>query len=459
MNPVQALPLILLLCFVTHSTYGQESDAQKVDLLLRKYLQSIHEKKSFHGEVLIAKEQKIIFNDAIGSSSFEKNLATTTGSPYRIASISKTFTAALIAIAQEEHKLAFDDQARLYIKNLSEKFSKITIHQLLTHTSGLPHNEGIKDYWLIKSRQPLTNDQILAEINGCDLLFEPGLKMHYSSLGYYLLSAVLENVYQDSYHKILHHKILTPLQLNQTDGGNTLPTNSPTGYHAVKDDSLVIAPHRRYDMLKGAGDMFSTTRDLINWTTSFFDEKLVSEKTLQTMLNGIDLTPPTSKSNYCYGWYVKTDKPKRYHHGGGTWGYSSWLAYYPDEKLTIVVLSNVSVLPVESIGTDLERIMYGLPFEFPKMETVVASDSTDAGIYAGHYISDSGKMNVTISVHSKNDLYLQLAGNPPFQIYPKGNYRYFGKKVEIELAFEVKDHVVTGFKAERMGQTFHFTKL
>lgn len=459
MNQVKALPLILLIIyFVPCGTHAQESDFRKVDLLLRQYLQSIHEKKSFNGEVLIANDQKITFNDVIGSSSFEKDLATRPGYQYRIASLSKTFTAALIAIAQEEKRLTFNDPARLYIKNLSEKFGKITIHQLLTHTSGLPHHEGIKDYWFIKSKQPLTTDQILAEINQCDLLFEPGVKMHYSSLGYYLLSAVLENVYQDSYHKILHHKILTPLQMNQTDGGDHFPANAPTGYHAVKDDSLVIAPYRRYDMLKGAGDMFSTTHDLMTWTTSFFGQKLISEKTMQTMFRGIDPMPTASKSIYGYGWYARTNKPRKYYHGGGTWGYSSWLAYYPDEKISIVVLSNVSILPMEEIGSDLERIVYSLPFDLPKIETEVKPDSTHAGLYTGHYVSDSGKMNVNISLHSKTDIYLQLEGNPPFQIYPKGGHRYFGKKIEIEIEFELTDDLVTGFSAKRMGQTFHFKK-
>jgi hypothetical protein len=83
---------------------------------------------------------------------------------------------------------------------------------------------------------------------------------------------------------------------------------------------------------------------------------------------------------------------------------------------------------MEGIGTDIERIVYGLPFEFPKIETEIASDSPNTEIYTGQYVSDSGKMNVGISVHSKDDIYMQLAGNPPFQIYPKGNHRYFGKK-------------------------------
>ena len=104
-------------------------------------------------------------------------------------------------MAEQEKKLKFSDPAIQYIPGLSDKFKNIIIHQLLTHSSGLPHNEGINNYWLTKSKLQMTTEQVINEINAVDLLFEPGSKTHYSSPGYYLLAVILENVYDDDENK------------------------------------------------------------------------------------------------------------------------------------------------------------------------------------------------------------------------------------------------------------------
>jgi hypothetical protein len=155
-----------------------------------------------------------------------------------------------------------------------------------------------------------------------------------------------------------------------------------------------------------------------------------------------------------YGWFVNEQNPKKYFHGGGTWGYSSLLAYYPTSKISVIVLSNVSTLAMESIGQDIEKIVFGLPFEMPKIETEVQSRKNV--VYTGEYISDSGK-KLTV-VQNGDYVLMQLAGNPPFQIYAKGDHRFFGKKVEIDILFTTNDDEVEGLTATRMGQTFRFKK-
>ena len=452
------LSIFLAFAFVKNVN-AQVNDSLLLKKNLHTYIDVIHKQKDFSGEILVAKGKNIIFREAVGLAFVEHDLEIKVGDKYRIASITKTFTGTLIAIAQAENKLKVDDKASKYIVDLSGRFKDITIYQLLTHTSGLPHNEGIKDYWLIKSKLQLNNRQIISEINDLDLLFPPGSKMSYSSLGYYLLGTILETVYKDNFQNILDNKILKPLQMSETGVGNSLKIipRMTKGYHLIMGDELAVAPYRNYSMLKGAGDMYSSSTDLLKWSDSFFSGKLLNEKTRDLIFKPSKMSDSQNK-NYGFGWFIKTEKPKKYFHGGGTWGYSSFIALYPEDQISIIVLSNVSTLPTESIADDIEKMVYDLPFEMPKVEKEISTDSVNLKVYSGSFAAKSGKMKLNI-IHTENGLFAQLAGNPPFEIYPKGDHRFFGKKVELEITFDVEDGVVNGLKLERAGQTFYFEKL
>ncbi len=283
--------------------------------------------------------------------------------------------------------------------------------------------------------------------------------MSYSSLGYFLLAIILEKVYNDDYENILQTKILRKLKMKETGTANTLKIipQMTSGYHLVNDDSLVVAPYRDYSMLKGAGDMFSNSTDLLKWNNSFFSNTLLSEETKDLIFSKPEKVFKQNGEHYGFGWYIGEGKPVKYYHGGGTWGFSTYNAFYPDEKISIIILSNVSTLPVTSIAADVEKIVYGQPFEMPSIEKVVSTEDLNPENYCGKFITDSNKMLLTIT-KSENNLYAQLAGRPPFEIYPKGNHQFFGKKVEIEFTFDVENDKAIGLKAEGMGQVYYFKK-
>ncbi|ARN76770.1 hypothetical protein BST97_01440 [Nonlabens spongiae] len=454
MNSIKTLYIISLLLGLSLTANSQTKgfiDSKK----LETYLNAIHLKEGFNGEILVAKGKNILFQQTVGLASYENNLKLKKDAKYRIASITKTFTGTLIAIAQEEGKLNIQDKAIDYISAVSPKFKDITIEQLLSHTSGLPHNEGIKDYWHIKSKLQMTPEQFITEINTLDLLFEPGSQMHYSSLGYHLLATILESVYNSSFENILKDKILTKLQMTETgivDDLKIIPQLT-SGYHLVTDDSLVAAPYRNYSMLKGAGDMYSTTTDLLKWNNSFFSNTLLSEKTKANIF-----TQQTKKNSesYNYGWYKSSSVPKKQYHGGGTWGYSTYNSMYRNKQISIIILSNISTLPISSIASDVEKIVFGQPFRIPSIEKI-SEKSVNLEMYSGSFISETSKM-VLIIKNVENSLYAKLGNNPPFKIYPKGNHQFFGKKIEIEITFQIDNDLVSGLMAERMGKTFNFKK-
>jgi CubicO group peptidase (beta-lactamase class C family) len=457
MNFTKALLVACLLLGVSSTAKSQTEDFFDFGKL-ESYLDAIHQKKGFSGEILVANGMNILFQETIGLTSHESNLELKKDAKFRIASITKTFTGTLILIAQEERKLNVHDKAVDYINGLSPKFKNITIEQLLTHQSGLPHNEAIKDYWLKKSKLQMTPEQIIAEINAVDLLFDPGSEMSYSSLGYYLLASILENVYSSSFEDLLKDKILDKLQMTETgvvDNLKIIPQMA-SGYHLVTDDSLVVAPYRNYSMLKGAGDMYSTASDLLKWNYSFFTNTLLSEKSKTIVFTEQNKTKVNSNDNYGFGWFISSDNPLKYYHGGGTWGFSTHSAIYPDKQISIIILSNVSTLPISTIAEDVEKIVFGKPFQMPTPDEI-SEKSVNHEMYCGTFISDSNRMVLAISTFN-NSLYAKLGNNPQFEIYPSGKHQFFGKKIEMELTFEINNDLVTGLSAERMGHLFHFKK-
>jgi CubicO group peptidase (beta-lactamase class C family) len=162
---IQRFIFTLLISSYLVSSQANTNDKEQVEDTLERYINVIKATQGFNGEILVARGDEIVFQKATGMASFEHQVALQKGAKYRIASITKSLTATLIMMAQQEGMLSIKDRVVDYIPQLATKFKDITIEHLLTHTSGLPHNEGIKDYWLIKSKLDMTTKQSLEEIN------------------------------------------------------------------------------------------------------------------------------------------------------------------------------------------------------------------------------------------------------------------------------------------------------
>lgn len=386
-------------------------------MLLQQYLDVQHQRLGFSGVLLIAKKDSIVYQGTVGMASMELNVPIKTDNKFRIASITKSFTAWLIVQAAKEGKLRLSDPLSSYIPN---RWPEITIEQLLTHTSGIPHNEGIRDYWTIRSRLPLTKEQALEAILEMKLLPKG---MHYSSPGYFLLACILEKVYNTSYEKLLAAKLP---QLKQTGVYNVrsiIPALT-AGYH-IMGDSLAVAPYRDPSLMKGSGDLYSTAEDLLKWNNTCND--------------------------FSYGWMKEGDA---FYHGGGSFGCSAINVVYPKDSLSIILLSNVSAMPVNEMWHDIEKIVFNRPFEMPEVNSYIKVE--DPVKYTGKYETEGA----TLMIILQNDqLYAKLGNNPAFEIYADSPLEFSGKKVNIRIIFkqDEKGNVI-GLLTEGRGRTLHFIK-
>jgi CubicO group peptidase (beta-lactamase class C family) len=423
--------------------------------LLHTYLQLQHQRTGFNGIVLVSKKQQLLYEACIGKASQELDLPVGPHSVFRIASISKQFTALLVALAIEEGRLHSDDSlARYFPSNQHSQWRRITVHQLLSHRSGIPHNEAITDYWRLKSRLPLSKEQSLAEIFSLHLLFEPGTGMKYSSPGYFLLACILESIYKQSYTTILEEKILKPLKLEHTgiaDAEKIIP-GLVTGYH-LAGEKLIPAPYRDPSLMKGSGDLYASGGDLIKWNNSFATDGRWREE----MKKKIFTDYSTGSPNYGYGWFLREGgKRTAWYHGGGTFGCSALSAWYPEEQIAIVILSNVSVLPVNELWNDIEKIIFKEPFEWPVMMDQMQMSVENLKAFTGNYKNGQQVLSIMLI---NDQLYAKTGANPPFEIYPKNNYSFFGKKVNVILDFITgADGNITGVNASLRGSVSHFNK-
>jgi CubicO group peptidase (beta-lactamase class C family) len=404
--------------------------------------------------VLVTQYNKVLYQAVIGKASQELDASMSPGAVFKVASISKQFTAMLVLLAVQEGKLRLDDSLARFFPALKDtQWRRINLDQLLSHTSGIPHNEGISGYWESRSLQSLSKEQALAAILAMKLLFQPGTAMKYSSPGYFLLACILETVYQRPYAALLEEKIGHPLQMSHTGVYSTgkIVQGMVPGYHLL-NDSLITAPYRDFSLMKGSGNLYATAADLTKWNNSFSTDTIWS-KALQQLL----FTPHTNGTPaYGYGWFIRPGKRLAYYHGGGTFGCSALSAWYPAEKVSVVILSNVSVLPVNELWDDIEKIVFKEPFQLPEINRSIQLSRKELEAFTGRYTS--GDQELTIGL-SGDQLYAKLGPNPPFEIYPESRNKFYGKKVNVHLTFNLDgEGNSTGLEAEGRGQTHHFNK-
>jgi CubicO group peptidase (beta-lactamase class C family) len=399
-----------------------EQKAKRFDSICEVY----SKKNQFSGSVLISKKGKVLLNKGYGMANYGYNIANTPVTKFKLASVSKQFTAMAILILEEKGKLSTNDKLSKYIPGYPNG-DKITIHNLLTHTSGIQNVTGLPKFDSIKTLKH-SHEQIIACFKDLPLEFEPGTKMNYSNSGYILLSYIIEKVSGKTYAQFMKESIFYPLNMKSSgvyDNAEVLK-NAAQGY-SESDEGYLNAPYIDMSIPSGAGALYSTVEDMFLWDQSFYTEKLVKKSTLQKML-----TP--FKDNYAYGLKIESFAGhKLITHSGGIEGFATITNRFPEDELYIVILKNVDnqqLFPAHRIA---RAIMLDQNYELP-VERKAASINT--GIYKtliGEYELQPGFVfNITTE---SGKLFAQATNQPKIEIYPESEYKYFVKVVNAQFEF------------------------
>ncbi len=411
----------IVLVFVATSCFAQ--DPARMDEVVQSYVRD----KTFMGAVLVARAGDVILSKGYGSANLEWNIPNTPVTKFRLGSLTKQFTAASILLLAERGKLALEDPIRKYMPDAPTAWDKITIFNLLTHTSGIPNFTALPEY---KSLQLVEAPvaKTIATVRDKPLDFAPGEKMSYSNSGYLVLGYVIERVTGASYEQFLTDNIFTPLGMKDSgyDSNTAIIPRRAAGY-MPSAAGPVNAGFIHMSIPHAAGALYSTTEDLLRWEQSLFGGKLISAASLAKM------TTPF-RNDYAFGLTVQTVSGRKViHHGGGIDGFNTFLAYYPDTKVTIAVLANINGQAPSQIAAKLGDLAHGGTVQTTAERKEIPLPVATLSTYVGTYELGPG-INMMIRLVGDH-LTTQLTGQQQIPMFAESETKFFLKVVDAQVEF------------------------
>lgn len=332
-------------------------DARNVGRHLDESLREA-ESRGFSGTVLVDKGGKIILSEGYGLADRAKGTRITENTVFLIGSLAKQFTAAAILKLEMSGKLKVQDFIGKYLDGVPEDKRAITIHHLLTHTSGLPREHSDDDY------DPIKRDDLVRRILQSKLSFTPGAKYGYSNTDYMLLGAIIEKVSAKSYEDFLRNALFKPAGMSQTGfvtEGRWKRKNVAYGYESnykgsPLDEPIVAGSWFR----RGGGGILSTATDLRRWHLALESDAILSTEAKRKLFASHVAEDDRRQSFYGYGWVVtKTRRGTNLAwHNGAWYGFYAEMRRYMDENILIIFLTNQPGNLAEQTEQKLLQILF-----------------------------------------------------------------------------------------------------
>lgn len=395
--------------------------------------------------VLVAKDGRILFQRAYGLADVGNRVPVAPDTKFRIGSITKQFTAAAILRLYDEGKLSLHDPLEKFVPGFP-RASEVTIHHLLTHTSGI-HSYTSKPDFITHATVGIRPEDLVNAIKEDPYDFNPGERWEYNNSGYFLLGVIVEKVAQKSYGEFLREAFFEPLGMSDTGvhESSAVLENEAAGYSY---ENGKVKKALNWDMSKagGAGALYSTVRDLYRWNEAVWSGRVLKEATLKTAFTPVKVAndPPDQPkpTGYGYGWGIDSFRgTPEIGHGGGLNGFLSYLLRLPDENFTVAVLANAAPpLPngnPAALAHEIAELYLGdklPPRESPKVDPTVSPE--DLKLVAGRYDYQSAVLVVTLE---NGKLFAQLGGQSKFEIFPRSATNYFWKVAEADVTFVKND--------------------
>lgn len=349
LQPVLVIVFLLLLFFLSTSTTSHADTSSRPFITkVENYLTKMALQGEFSGTIMLVKNGEVILNRAFGSANLEQRVQNLPETTYRIGSLTKQFTAMAILILKDRGSLDLNDSICNYLSDCPDNWQKITIHHLLSHSSGIVDYSKLPEAQRYR-RIPASHEQIIATFSDKPLEFEPGTNWHYSNSGYYLLGVIIEKISGQSYITFLDENIFKPVGMTNTGMG----MSQAAGYISRRGSLTEWNPYNNTDFTFAAGALYSSVGDLLRWDRVLYTEILVKQETLDQMFQ-------IQAGNYGYGWYIiNRYGHKVAFHDGQLPGYSAYFQRSLDNRGCIVILSNIGNAPMKKIKSDLFNIDFG----------------------------------------------------------------------------------------------------
>ena len=429
---------VLLLPFAP--LQAQKMNTQKLDSLF----DLLEQNDRFMGSLAISHKGSVIYARAIGYDAIENNKKSTTDSRYRVGSISKMFTSALIFKAIENRSLTLDTTIDAYFPSI-ENAKKITVGNLLNHRSGIFNFTNDPNYgsW---NTQPKTKKELLATVAAGGSIFEPNSKAAYSNSNYVLLTFILEEIHQKPFAIIVKEGITTPLGLANTYVGGKINPDNNEAYSYGFSGNWKKQSETDMSLPLGAGAIVATPKDLLRFIEALFAEKIITKESLEKMT--------TLQDNYGMGIFqFPFNEKKAFGHTGGIDGFGSMLSYFKDDQLAIALTSNATNYNNNDIVIGALSAFYNTAYTLPVFANITFKTG-ELDAYLGVYSSPDVPLKITVS-KKETTLMAQATGQGAFALEATSKTVFEFKAAGVVMEFAPDKNEMT---LKQGGGVFKFTK-
>jgi len=352
---------LFFLIVLNHTASSQNNQNQTIELFLQKE----YPENEPGAVILIAKNNDVIFKKALGLSHLKKRKPLKTDMVFQIGSMTKQFTSAAILQLIESGKVSLEDPIQKYVEYFPIKEYPITIHHLLSQTSGIPEFFDVDEEEMHLLAKEHTPKQLIDYYKDEPLEFEPGTKYQYSNSNYPLLGVAIEKVSGVSLKEYLRVNIFEPLGMTSTSlwyDDEMKKKKIAKGYRNYKG-SLIPSPEIVGSVPYAAGAIVSTVDDLHIWNMELKNKSILTDFVVKNLITE-KLTKQGSGTGYGYGFFMKNLLGnKTIQHGGNLYGFTSYGLYIPDENLFVCILANKSMERTEEVTNYLASVILGNPLD------------------------------------------------------------------------------------------------
>lgn len=411
---------------------------------LETYINQYLKQWDFFGVIRVIKADNIIYETNSGFACLEFGIKNTMDTRFSLASMSKQFTAFAIMILHDMKLLDIDKPANLFLPPNIKISEDITVHHLLSHTSGLYNFYNFEnDFFGDKNRLTYSQEEFYLRYINKQPVQEPGIVFDYNNSNYNLLAWIIENVSDISYENFLSKYIFSPLNMENSilDNGSNIITNR--AFHYLKDfNNYIKCPYSNENFSIGAGAIVSNCDDLYKWYLCLRDKKIVSKETYTRFF--------TENSNqYCYGLeHSYIYGTERYAHGGDNLAVSTYMQNFFDEDLCIIILSNNESINQYRLGNAIADILHNVEVELPLRYEEFKLSKEEIEKYCGIYLKD----RIKIELINDKLYFTRFKDSLHIELYPVGQDKFVRRYFD-----QQKPYIIT-YDGNGLPQFFCYSK-
>jgi CubicO group peptidase (beta-lactamase class C family) len=407
---------------ITMSAQAAAADASSaIDTYIRPYVES----NNFSGNILVRKNAEVLFDKSYGLADREQKTPNTKSTRFHIASVSMQFTAAAVLRLLDDGKLTLDSSAGEFLPK-TPAAEKITVRDLLVERSGLSDINDLPGYdKLLQHHQ--TPSSLVAKISGEPLLFEPGSKfLHEEHSAYNLLALIVERKTGLPFADAMKKLVFQPMRLDNSfvdDDSEGGAKEVSHGYQPVGVSDLQSAPTLHWSAKTGNASVCTTAEDEDRWLDGLFRNHSLGEAAVDIISN--------APEGIGYGWFHRASKRFKevaFYMNGRAPGFASFVLYLPNEKLTVVAMSNIYSSATTDIGYDIAAIALGLPYDVFQPAKALSSGDIKACTGSFQFGPDFYQKNAKIELTAiGNGLCLRWPSGDLSPLIPVGQDRFIDR--------------------------------